>query len=574
VTGAHWRLVSLWSLQAARGAADGCAAGALLLSATASPSWPVTAAVLLGLFLLLPPVAGTVVDRHGARPVLFAAAALSLAGVGLWATCPGAWTARLTFLAAAVALNGPARDALLPLPRLVSAVRLATAGGVAVGLYLVPSPGVAGILYLLALLTTLPVHCGGVAGLPRDGFLRVGRCLLAHADTADPLLALAVLAVVLLGGGATACGLLPLAGSDDLSPATAPAVFARLCLGAAASAVLTAAQPHPSRVLAFVPVAGTALLGGLLYRAAAGADTGPGLDFLLGLTAALVSPLTASYLAYLPAEARGRGAAWAYAGSALLAALALGLLLGLDSLGFLATRADRLAFLAVLAVAVLAAGWWAFFRDFAEQIVELLIAPFYRVRVHGPGRAAFPLRGPVLVLANHAAWLDGVWVATVLPRRVVPLMISLFYDRPVLHWLMSRVVRAIRVQDTPYRREAPELAQAVAALDRGDCVLMFPEGVLRRRDEVTLRHFGQGVWRILRERPNTPVVVCWIEGGWGSMTSHRHGPPLVGKSVDWRRPIDIAVEAPQVLNPAVLADQQATRRHLEQACLDARRHTV
>jgi 1-acyl-sn-glycerol-3-phosphate acyltransferase len=151
-------------------------------------------------------------------------------------------------------------------------------------------------------------------------------------------------------------------------------------------------------------------------------------------------------------------------------------------------------------------------------------------------------------------------------------MISIYYDRPVLHWLMSRVIRAIRVQDTPYRREAPELEQAVAALDGGGCVMIFPEGVVRRKEEVPLRHFGQGIWRILRERPDTPVVVCWIEGGWRSFTSFYNGPPMTNKPLDWRRPIDIVLEEPQVLDPALLDDQRATRQYLGQACLEARRH--
>ncbi|HJT75950.1 MAG TPA: lysophospholipid acyltransferase family protein, partial [Gemmataceae bacterium] len=248
------------------------------------------------------------------------------------------------------------------------------------------------------------------------------------------------------------------------------------------------------------------------------------------------------------------------------------LLVGLRRLGVLAAPPGRLGLLALLTAAAVPAAWWLFFRQFAEEAGAVLLGPFYRVRLHGPGVEAFPEQGPLLVLANHAAWFDPLWLCKALPRRMTPLMISSFYDKPVLHWLMARVVRAIRVLDSPYRREAPELREAVAVLDRGGCVLIFPEGVLRRKDEVPLRPFGQGVWRILRERPATPVVVCWIEGGWGSLTSHFEGPPLTHKPLDWLRPIDIAVEPPRVLDPALLADPHAARRWLYQACLDAGRH--
>jgi 1-acyl-sn-glycerol-3-phosphate acyltransferase len=116
------------------------------------------------------------------------------------------------------------------------------------------------------------------------------------------------------------------------------------------------------------------------------------------------------------------------------------------------------------------------------------------------------------------------------------------------------------------------LLEAVAVLRQGGWVLIYPEAQLRRREDQSLRLFGQGVWRILQELPQTPVLVCWIEGGWGSFTSYFSGPPLRGKWLDWWRRIDIAVDVPQILDAAVLADQHATRQYLMRACLECRRY--
>ena len=55
------------------------------------------------------------------------------------------------------------------------------------------------------------------------------------------------------------------------------------------------------------------------------------------------------------------------------------------------------------------------------------------------------------------------------------------------------------------------------------------------------------MWEILRARPDTPVVACWIEGGWGSYFSFKGGPPTRNKRRDFRRPIDIGVSAPEVV---------------------------
>ena len=77
---------------------------------------------------------------------------------------------------------------------------------------------------------------------------------------------------------------------------------------------------------------------------------------------------------------------------------------------------------------------------------------------------------------------------------------------------MINVVGAIRVEEARLRREVPQLHEAIATLDQGEVVLLFPEGSLRRREDRPLKLFGQGVWHILHQRPLTPVVVCWIEG--------------------------------------------------------------
>jgi 1-acyl-sn-glycerol-3-phosphate acyltransferase len=159
-----------------------------------------------------------------------------------------------------------------------------------------------------------------------------------------------------------------------------------------------------------------------------------------------------------------------------------------------------------------------------------------------------------------------------MPRHVTPMMTSVFYDLPVIRWLMLHVVRAIRVPAATFRREAPELHDAVAVLRRGGCVMIFPEAILRRRANVLLRPFGQGVWHVLQELPDTPVLVCWIEGGWGSFASYDQGPPLKGKRPDLLRRIDVGVGEPAPLPPEVLADQKTTRAWLMHACLECRRY--
>jgi 1-acyl-sn-glycerol-3-phosphate acyltransferase len=206
-----------------------------------------------------------------------------------------------------------------------------------------------------------------------------------------------------------------------------------------------------------------------------------------------------------------------------------------------------------------------------EQFLEIVIWPIYRIKGYGPGIDAMSAHGPVLVVANHTAWMDPVWTSKVLPRRLVGMLTSVFFDIPVLRWVLTHLAETIRVELSGFRREVPELKKAIAVLDRGDCVLIFPEGALRKKEENLLKQFGQGVWHILSERPQVPVVVCWIEGGWGSYFSYFKGPPTKNKKFDFWRRIRVAVTAPRVVPAEILADHRATRQYLMQECLEARR---
>lgn len=201
---------------------------------------------------------------------------------------------------------------------------------------------------------------------------------------------------------------------------------------------------------------------------------------------------------------------------------------------------------------------------FTRPLVELGLEPVARLlyRVTATGAERLPTFGPCLVIANHAAWFDPCFLGMILPRPITPIMTQRFYDKWFLKPLLKYVFHVIVVPETPIKRETPELEQAVAALDRGEVVVIFPEGYLRRKEETPLRRFGQGVWRILSARPDTPVVACWIEGGWGSKFSYKDGPPTKNKPMDVRRKIDTAVSAPEAVPAEVLADQMATRVHL------------
>ena len=230
----------------------------------------------------------------------------------------------------------------------------------------------------------------------------------------------------------------------------------------------------------------------------------------------------------------------------------------------------RFAFAFAGLYAILA--WLFLARAAIEWFFVAIFGTMYKIRGVGPGLTDCPRVGPLIVVANHGGHFDPIILQWVVPRPLTGLMTSLHYDKRFVIPLARYIFRVIRVPNSTMRHVAPELQEAVAALDRGEALMIFPEGWLRRREEVPLKRFGQGVWQILKERPDTPVIACWIEGTWGSYFSHKNGPPKSGKPFDFRRPVTIGTSEPAFVPSEILADPWQTRFYLMNAVSDARRH--
>lgn len=225
-----------------------------------------------------------------------------------------------------------------------------------------------------------------------------------------------------------------------------------------------------------------------------------------------------------------------------------------------------------LACAFAFLAWLFLARAAIEWFFVVSFGTMYKIRSIGPGLKDCPRVGPLLVIANHGGYFDPIILEWVIPRPLTGMMTSLHYDKRFVVPIARYIFRVIRVPNATVRHEAPELREAVAALDRGEALMIFPEGWLRRREDVPLKRFGQGVWQILKERPQTPVIACWIEGTWGSYFSHQNGPPMTGKPFDFRRPVTVGASEPVIVSPEILADPWQTRFHLMNEVSDARRH--
>lgn len=601
---ARLRMVCLWISQVARVTADNCLRMFVVLelahggAVERDTAWHQATAVFYLPFILLTPINGMLGNALPKRWVLVCSAAFCLTAILVFGAVHGSWLACLGVVAVGAAVYSPARyallpaiavDASLPLTRVNGIIEMGGAGAVVVGLmlggwlhewtepilWLSPAIAMAALLNGLAALASAPVWF--TSDVRREesplqavrGFFGDLRRVLGIRAARGSLLGQALfLAVIWAGAGALlAQSLDPTAGG---SLATVLSGLIAMSVGVAAGSLLAGLQRQLYRALGLAPWAATGLLMAFSWAVVSNQPAWP--CFFLGLMGGLINvPLRALYQSAVPADARGNAMAILNAAGYLVMTLAAALLYGLTRRCGV-TAIGQIGIVAGVAAVGAAVAWRFLLREAFEVAGEVVLWPLYRVVGVGPGVDHWPADGPVLIVGNHACWFDPLFLGKILPRPITPLMTSVFYDKPILSWLMRRVVRAIRVEYSTYRREAPEIQEAVAALDRGECVVIFPEALLRRTEARPLRQFGRGVWQILSARPGTPVIVCWIEGNWGSFTSYFHGPPTKNKRLDWRRPITIGLSEPTILPPELLADQRATRSHLMQACLASRKH--
>ncbi|MGW2703847.1 lysophospholipid acyltransferase family protein [Streptomyces sp. NPDC001340] len=139
---------------------------------------------------------------------------------------------------------------------------------------------------------------------------------------------------------------------------------------------------------------------------------------------------------------------------------------------------------------------------------------FVRPFIQGYGRLTctgadvIPLHGPVLLVANHDSPLDALVLGVAARRqREVRFLTkkSLWKHEP-----LGRVLNSLG--QIPIERGAQNengLGAAVAALDGGDCVCVFPEGTLSRGRRLRVR---SGAARLLSAVPEAALVGCAITG--------------------------------------------------------------
>jgi len=199
----------------------------------------------------------------------------------------------------------------------------------------------------------------------------------------------------------------------------------------------------------------------------------------------------------------------------------------------------------VLAAPLVLFAWFAR-RELARLGVLALLRTVYRVRAFG--REHVPQQGGALLVPNHLAMIDGLWVGAALPRMVYFLMHRDFIDKPLIG-AFTRMMGTIPVAtgDTP-EAKAASLRQAGARCAAGDLVCIFAEGVITRTG--ALMPFMRGL-ETIASAGRVPIVPVALDRVWGSLFS------FSGGRFVWKLPRRLPFTVDVVFGPALPHDSSA-----------------
>lgn len=165
------------------------------------------------------------------------------------------------------------------------------------------------------------------------------------------------------------------------------------------------------------------------------------------------------------------------------------------------------------------------------RVVRAVLLPFFLLyfRLDRLGREHVPASGPVLLAANHRSFLDPFVIGALTKRPVYYIAKRELFERRWQAWLLNSL-GAFPVDRGAGDEHAMDTARAI--LQRGDCVVIFPEGTRVRPGPLGHPHRGVGRLALQTGARVVPIAVMGTEDvrrGWRirpRKVTLRCGPPL------------------------------------------------
>lgn len=156
-------------------------------------------------------------------------------------------------------------------------------------------------------------------------------------------------------------------------------------------------------------------------------------------------------------------------------------------------------------------------RFLRRLFFTLVVRPFLMVilglNVRRP--ELLPGQGPAIIVANHNSHLDVLVLMTLFPSKLLPKVRPIaardyFLSNRLLAWFSLNIIGIIPIERRVKGVHEDPLAGVAQAVERGDIVIVFPEG--SRGQPEHLGEFKSGVAHLARRYPGLPFYPVFLHG--------------------------------------------------------------
>lgn len=148
---------------------------------------------------------------------------------------------------------------------------------------------------------------------------------------------------------------------------------------------------------------------------------------------------------------------------------------------------------------------------FALLFLRPFLGLFLGLRVSG--REHLPGRDPFVLVANHSSHLDTAALLNLFPvarlRRIRPCAAADYFERtPVISFLSRTLFNVLPIRRGAARGEHNPIVRMREALERGESLLLFPEGTRGRGPGMA--PFKPGIAHLVEDFPGVPIVPAYL----------------------------------------------------------------